>query len=351
MMYQKLKSILLYANATPREWAFIKPEIHRSNRTRLTVFSAVAAVFLLVMVLLTLPLPQYDSANYLLPLVFCLIMPAGARLAGSRPVLLDHLVVIFIAMLYAFSINVSTLSNPTQTAGTFLAFMLTIPLLMILRPIENIGLIVLFEAVFSAMVLLVKENPAIRYTDIANGVIFAAISMIISTYMTCIAVENFVIKDRMTHLASFDQLTRLQNRNAYELSLPGYPARAAASLSCVYLDANGLHELNNQKGHDAGDRMLKTVANALSGQFGSGDCFRVGGDEFIAFAPDVSPAELERKTAALRRTVEKSGYHASLGVSTRSVDGLDMYTLVKAAEKAMYQDKSESYAATGRTGR
>ena len=351
MMYQKLKAILLYANATPREWAFIKPEIHRSNRTRLTVFSAVAAVFLLVMVLLTLPLPQYDSANYLLPLVFCLIMLAGARLAGSRPVLLDHLVVIFIAMLYAFSINVSTLSNPTQTAGTFLAFMLTIPLLMILRPIENIGLIVLFEAVFSAMVLRVKENPAIRHTDIANGVIFAAISMIISTYMTCIAVENFVIKDRMTHLASFDQLTRLQNRNAYELSLPGYPARAAASLSCVYLDANGLHELNNQKGHDAGDRMLKTVANALSGQFGSGDCFRVGGDEFIAFAPDVSPAELERKTAALRRTVEKSGYHASLGVSTRSVDGLDMYTLVKAAEKAMYQDKSEFYAATGRTGR
>ena len=350
-MFQKLKAILLYANATPKEWASIKPELHRSNRTRLTVFSAVAAVFLLVMVLLTLPLPQYDSANYLLPLVFCLIMLAGARLAGSRPVLLDHLVVIFIAMLYAFSINVSTLSNPTQTAGTFLAFMLTIPLLMILRPIENIGLIVLFEAVFSAMVLLVKENPAIRYTDIANGVIFAAISMIISTYMTCIAVENFVIKDRMTHLASFDQLTRLQNRNAYELSLPGYPARAAASLSCVYLDANGLHELNNQKGHDAGDRMLQTVANALSGQFGSGDCFRVGGDEFIAFAPDVSPAELERKTAALRRTVEKSGYHASLGVSTRSVDGLDMYTLVKAAEKAMYQDKSEFYAATGRTGR
>ena len=350
-MFQKLKAILLYANATPKEWASIKPELHRSNRTRLTVFSAVAAVFLLVMVLLTLPLPQYDSANYLLPLVFCLIMLAGARLAGSRPVLLDHLVVIFIAMLYAFSINVSTLSNPTQTAGTFLAFMLTIPLLMILRPIENIGLIVLFEAVFSAMVLLVKENPAIRYTDIANGVIFAAISMIISTYMTCIAVENFVIKDRMTHLASFDQLTRLQNRNAYELSLPGYPARAAASLSCVYLDANGLHELNNQKGHDAGDRMLKTVANALSGQLGSGDCFRVGGDEFIAFAPDVSPAELERKTAALRRTVEKSGYHASLGVSTRSVDGLDMYTLVKAAEKAMYQDKSEFYAATGRTGR
>ena len=350
-MFQKLKAILLYANATPKEWASIKPELHRSNRTRLTVFSAVAAVFLLVMVLLTLPLPQYDSANYLLPLVFCLIMLAGARLAGSRPVLLDHLVVIFIAMLYSFSINVSTLSNPTQTAGTFLAFMLTIPLLMILRPIENIGLIVLFEAVFSAMVLRVKENPAIRHTDIANGVIFAAISMIISTYMTCIAVENFVIKDRMTHLASFDQLTRLQNRNAYELSLPGYPARAAASLSCVYLDANGLHELNNQKGHDAGDRMLKTVANALSGQFGSGDCFRVGGDEFIAFAPDVSPAELERKTAALRRTVEKSGYHASLGVSTRSVDGLDMYTLVKAAEKAMYQDKSEFYAATGRTGR
>ena len=351
MMFEKLKAILLYANATPREWAFIKPEIHRSNRTRLTVFSAVAAVFLLVMVLLTLPMPQYDSTNYLLPLMFCLAMLAGARLAGNRPVLLDHLVVIFIAMLFAFAINVSTLSNPTQTAGTFLAFLLAIPLLMILRPIENIGLIVLFEAVFSVAVLLVKDNPSIRYTDIVNGVIFAGVSMIISTYMTCITVENFVIKDRMTHLASFDQLTRLQNRNAYELSLPGYPARAAASLSCIYLDANGLHELNNQKGHDAGDLMLQTVATALSGQFGSGDSFRVGGDEFIAFAADVSPAELDKKIAALRRSVEKSGYHVSLGVSTQRVDSLDMYTLVKTAEKAMYQDKSEFYAATGRTGR
>lgn len=350
-LFEQAKRVLLYAGVDRQDWERVRPEIHRSNRTRLTVFSSVASAFLLLMVVVTFSSSTYHFQNYLWPLVLCLVMLAGARFAKKRPVLLQHLVVIFIAMLFAFSINISVFSNPQQTAGTFLAFLLAVPLLLILRPIVNIGLITLFDAVFFWSAALVKDNPAILFTDIGNGLIFAAISMILSTYMTCIAVENFVIKDRMTRLARHDQLTRLQNRNAYEMSLAGYPARAGRSLSCVYVDANGLHELNNRAGHEEGDRMLQWVAAALQAQFGPGDTFRVGGDEFIAFAPDWDQARLEQALDAFRRQVEQGGFEVSVGVCTQNAGEIDTYTLVKQAEALMFDNKEAFYAETGRTGR
>lgn len=58
------------------------------------------------------------------------------------------------------------------------------------------------------------------------------------------------------------------------------------SLSCVYVDVNGLHELNNASGHEKGDQMLQTVALELQGRFGRDNCYRTGGDEFVAFVQD-----------------------------------------------------------------
>ncbi len=57
-------------------------------------------------------------------------------------------------------------------------------------------------------------------------------------------------------MATTDLLTNLKNRNAYEQILSQYNSKLPDSLSCIYADANGLHELNNSQGHAAGDRML-----------------------------------------------------------------------------------------------
>ena len=64
--------------------------------------------------------------------------------------------------------------------------------------------------------------------------------------------------------------------------------RTISPAICVYIDANGLHELNNERGHEAGDLMLRFVAESLMEQFPKGSLCRVGGDEFVVFP---APAE------------------------------------------------------------
>ena len=54
-----------------------------------------------------------------------------------------------------------------------------------------------------------------------------------------------------------DTLTGMYNRNRYERDLPVLFSRYQSSLTCIYIDVNGLREMNNTKGHDLGDKMLR----------------------------------------------------------------------------------------------
>ena len=66
----------------------------------------------------------------------------------------------------------------------------------------------------------------------------------------------------MQRLGEGDTLTGLYNRNRYEIDLPNLAAKCQDSLGCVFVDVNGLHELNNSQGHEAGDQMLRSVSDA-----------------------------------------------------------------------------------------
>lgn len=64
-----------------------------------------------------------------------------------------------------------------------------------------------------------------------------------------------------------DQGTGLMNRVAYEKCLRKSDQRVIAPAACIYIDANGLHEINNERGHEAGDQLLHAVAERLREQF------------------------------------------------------------------------------------
>lgn len=146
-------------------------------------------------------------------------------------------------------------------------------------------------------------------------------------------------------MATTDLLTNLKNRNAYEQTLAKYEANLPANLSCVYADANGLHELNNSLGHSAGDQMLQTVANAFVELFGGKNVYRIGGDEFLVFAEiDVSIAS--DKAVKAKEKVSQAGYHVSVGTAS-SEESSDITTVIKAAEQRMYEDKKRYYMEHG----
>jgi diguanylate cyclase (GGDEF)-like protein len=137
-----------------------------------------------------------------------------------------------------------------------------------------------------------------------------------------------------------DELTGLYNRRGFfkraeqELAL----ARAAHRPGvCLFLDVEGLKDLNDSAGHDAGDRLLVAAAEMLRTIFRDDDVLaRIGGDEFAVFVPGFSDADkvIER----LRRHEDRVRMSIGAAVFDPEEDK-GLYQLLGAADADMYDDK------------
>ena len=147
-----------------------------------------------------------------------------------------------------------------------------------------------------------------------------------------------------------DVLTGLYNRNRYERDLLVLEKSAGNGLTCIYIDVNGLHEMNNTQGHDAGDRMLRAVAAAIRSAFDAPYRYRTGGDEFVLFMEGEDEALTERVAHSLSLELERQGYHVSVGLKSGRYPGA-LSALIKESEKRMYAAKQRFYAEKNRAPR
>lgn len=139
-----------------------------------------------------------------------------------------------------------------------------------------------------------------------------------------------------------DALTGLYNRNRYERDLPEIFAQYQNSLACVYIDANGLRETNNTKGHHKGDEMLQTVAAEIGKHFATEYIYRIGGDEFVLFVPEPDESKLKLQSEQLSSALSKVNSSISVGIQCgKNISSLSL--LIKAAEKKMYAQKKKYY--------
>ena len=139
-----------------------------------------------------------------------------------------------------------------------------------------------------------------------------------------------------------DILSGLYNRNRYEADLPEYLHRYQTSLACIYIDVNGLHEMNNSRGHEAGDDMIKQVAAQLLDAFGPQQTYRIGGDEFVAFSIDTPEAEVASRCDQMAQALAERDIHISIGIQwAEAIPSIEDF--IKAAEKKMYAAKMAFY--------
>ena len=98
--------------------------------------------------------------------------------------------------------------------------------------------------------------------------------------------ELATLAQRFAHEAVVDDLTGLLNRRGWRYTAPRELARAARSgnpITLVTLDLDNFKELNDELGHDQGDRALRDTAERIRATLRAGDVVaRLGGDEFVA---------------------------------------------------------------------
>lgn len=145
-----------------------------------------------------------------------------------------------------------------------------------------------------------------------------------------------------------DALTNLGNRNRFKKTTQAFEfdKQGCRTLGCIYIDANGLHEINNHLGHQAGDRMLKTISNILLEYFDSRDIFRIGGDEFVILCKNAGREELAGRIEQVCRRAEEAGFSLSTGLEWRDSE-LDIEDVVQKAERAMQENKRGFYSSKG----
>jgi diguanylate cyclase (GGDEF)-like protein len=161
---------------------------------------------------------------------------------------------------------------------------------------------------------------------------------------------------QLKFLATRDSLTGLYNRaylteRMHDLFMPGEGAGRdeLANVGVLFVDLDGFKKVNDTAGHDAGDSLLRSVAERLSACIEPGDTLaRVGGDEFVIV---VSAYENTGHLIGLARrildmiavpfAVADNEYYlgASIGISLFPEDGQDVATLMRNADSAMYHAK------------
>ncbi len=157
------------------------------------------------------------------------------------------------------------------------------------------------------------------------------------------------------HLAFNDTLTGLPNRVLFADTLGRAIEQAEAggqSLAVLFLDLDRFKFVNDTLGHEIGDRLLKSVATRIKHCVRASDSVaRLGGDEFTVLLnelPDAAAATgaAEKICRALAAPFEIEGHDifvsASIGISLYPGDGLDVSTLLRHADTAMYRAKRGS---------
>ena len=167
-----------------------------------------------------------------------------------------------------------------------------------------------------------------------------------------------VAESRIQHLAFYDSLTSLPNRQLFIDRLEhtlAYSARTSKSGAVLFIDLDNFKTLNDTMGHDLGDMLLQQVAMRIAGCLRESDTVaRFGGDEFVVLLHELSGNHQEAAAQA-RLVSEKilisfahpfqfSGYEhhtsASIGVTLFDQQPTTVDEILKRADLAMYQSKA-----------
>ena len=168
-----------------------------------------------------------------------------------------------------------------------------------------------------------------------------------------LSLSNLRLRSSLTDLAIRDSLTGLYNRRYMEEGLERELERAnrqGHEVAIVMLDVDHFKTLNDTYGHEAGDVMLKRIADQMKHfRSGSDVVCRYGGEEFVLILPGMTLDVLHKRLEALRADIEHMQVNfegrilpictVSMGVVRYPVDNDDSTELIRLADAAMYRAK------------
>ncbi len=215
------------------------------------------------------------------------------------------------------------------------------------------------------MAVLIRESVIRdRIRDISDRNIKASQSQILFTFVAVLllAAVLFIQLRKMSKamldeeketsrtfqtMANTDSMTGLLNKHAYSEKESIINKKIAEGsiekLGVIVADINGLKDVNDQKGHAAGDKLIKDASRLICEYLKPGMVFRIGGDEFTVIIEENGFDSIDRAIGELNRKVEDNiktdEVVISIGYSVLTVGDKKLHDVFERADKLMYERK------------
>lgn len=182
---------------------------------------------------------------------------------------------------------------------------------------------------------------------------FYAIGCILTTCL----IHAFIIEEHMTehsqalnsakHMALTDSLTGIKNSHAYAESVKTIEQRIKNDelfdFGLIVFDLNGLKQINDTFGHEAGNQYIKDACHLICEQFKHSPVYRIGGDEFVVFLEGSDFTNRENLIDSFEKQIEQNQIDGTIVISegySEYHNGEDDYNAVfDRADKKMYERK------------
>jgi len=200
-----------------------------------------------------------------------------------------------------------------------------------------------FASGYSIAAEFVENRLTYIYVFAATAIVFSVLGYVLGRQA-----------DELRRLSMTDGLTGLANRHAFHLRLRDEWRRSRryrTPLALLFIDVDGLKQVNDGQGHEAGDRVLRDVAGAIRHTLRGTDIgARWGGDEFAIVAPNTDAAAADRLGRRLlahmneRTRGEEVPLTVSVGIAIMDPTARQrqsLQNLMRAADHALYRSKAD----------
>lgn len=181
------------------------------------------------------------------------------------------------------------------------------------------------------------DNPRLHYDD---HTLLSSIQYFLSDSLKAKA-----RKEQLRYMSYRDMLTTLYNRNKYIQVLENAQQETISRTGVAYIDINGLKQVNDLYGHEAGDRLIVNTGRSILAVLPE-NAYRVGGDEFVLICFDVDEEIFRKKIQDICDSIAAKKISVSVGI-VWAESSSELETMLRKADDRMYAEKKKYYKEHG----
>lgn len=179
------------------------------------------------------------------------------------------------------------------------------------------------------------DNPSFKYIDDC--------SLLDSTaYLLISEIRKRRMSEQLYRMSYYDALTGIYNRNRYLADVQTLSEQTSNSMGIVFVDINNLKKVNDEYGHEQGDRLICHVVEQLKNCFEETQLYRISGDEFVILCREISRQDFRKQTDQLILLFSDQDFRVSIGKAWLN-SNMDIQNMIRRADKMMYNNKQNYY--------